>query len=129
MKSTIMPAVAVLALTASSLLAAAPGAGASPSGRSGGCNVVSYTSEAGWPGVDAHWPATGHWATVSSGCTSIGLMTHHTRTVRVCTPSACNTWKEAKKEVWTTIAHNAIPGKQFYVQFRNVNASSGQIAY
>ncbi|MEV0498107.1 hypothetical protein AB0I84_10955 [Streptomyces spectabilis] len=56
-------------------------------------------------------------------------MTHHTRTVRVCTPSACNAWKEAQKEVWTVIAHNAIPGKQFYVQFQNVNASSGQIAY
>ncbi|MFE0173277.1 hypothetical protein ACFWZ2_13235 [Streptomyces sp. NPDC059002] len=93
------------------------------------CYTQSYESQPGSGSSNAHWPYTGTWAVVSSGCTAIKIKTNYTRTVRVCTPSACNGWKVAKRGEWKTISSPAQPGKQFYVQFENVNVSTGLIEY
>ncbi|MGH4030393.1 hypothetical protein ACQB60_15795 [Actinomycetota bacterium Odt1-20B] len=95
------------------------------------CSATRYFGEGGTgPGHDAHWPDTGRWATVSGRCGDIKLsLDSGPRTVRVCTRSACNSWKRLGTGEWTVIAHHVIRGKEFYVQFKGVDASNGWIQY
>ncbi|MFE0138418.1 hypothetical protein ACFWY6_43810 [Streptomyces sp. NPDC059037] len=121
-------AAAVLAaMTVPTLASEAPSTAATAQS----CSAAPYQSEAGTgPGNDAHWPNAGHWAVVSSGCHNISLMPNSgTHKVRVCTPSACNAWKSVSGGEWKVIAHNAVPGKKFYVQFKGLFGGSGWIEH
>lgn len=91
----------------------------------------NYTSAPGSGSQNAHWPGTGKWARTTASCADINIKTNYTRQVRTCfrATGACNEFRSAPKGKWVLAASDVKDGTDFYIQFQNVNASTGQIAY
>ena len=91
----------------------------------------NYTGTPGSSGSNAHWPGTGKYAYTTSNCADINIKTNYTRQVRTCfkATGSCNGWRTAAKGKWALAATNVANGAGFYIQFKGVNASTGQIAY
>ncbi|BAC68191.1 hypothetical protein AQJ43_35580 [Streptomyces avermitilis] len=90
-----------------------------------------YDGTPGSGGGNAHWPATGYYATTTRDCEDINLKVNATRSVRTCfkATGSCNAWSTARAKQWALAATDVSDGSDFYIQFSGTAKSTGYIAY